>query len=120
MENNRRIQRVEKEIREVVSSFVVMRMASYLEGLVSVTRVIVSKDLRTAKVLVYCEDAKTMKENVEILNQNAYAVQSEISSQIRMKYCPKIIFIADDKYEEALRVQKALRELEDERKSSKT
>lgn len=120
MENNRRIQRVEKEIRELVSSFIVVDMAGLLEGIASVTRVIVSKDLRTAKVLVYSEDPKIMKINVDSLNAEAYRVQAKINIQIRMKYCPKVIFIADDKYDDAMRVERALKLLEDERKSTKT
>ncbi len=112
-----RIQRVEKEIKEIVSGYIVYQLAGVIDGFITITRVICSRDLKTAKVLVHSFDGEDFaKKNVEILQKRAYDIQNEINSQLRMKYCPRILFFVDDKYEEALRVQEELRRLEMERR----
>ena len=111
-----RIQRVEKEIKEIVSGYIVYQLAG-VDGFITITRVICSRDLKTAKVLVHSFDGEDFaKKNVEILQKSAYDIQNEINRQLRMKYCPRILFFVDDKYEEALRVQEELRRLEMERR----
>lgn len=117
MENNRRVQRVEKELREIISGYMVFKMSGLLEGFPSLTRVIVSKDLRTVKALIYCQDLEDMHSNVDILNDEAHSIQSEINKQIRMKYCPKVKFIADTKYDDALKVHKELKKIADDDES---
>lgn len=111
-----RVQRVEKEIREIASSYIVYNLGSELEGFATLTRVICSRDLKTAKILVHTfEGVAQAQKNVLVLKEHAGDIQREINSQLRMKYCPRIQFHVDDKYEEALRVQEELRRLELER-----
>ncbi len=110
-----RVQRVEKEIREIVSKFVVTEVPE-ITGIISVSRVIVSRDLRKAKVLIHnLEGIETARSNVEVLERYAYAIQKNIGLQIRMRYCPKIEFYADEKYDDVLKVQNVLHDLEVER-----
>lgn len=51
-EKSHRVQRVEREIREVVGSYLISGFKGGLPGLVSLTRVICTKDFRNAKILV--------------------------------------------------------------------
>ena len=115
---NRRILRVERELRELISSYMVYQLGSEVDGIAAITRVIVSRDLRTAKALVHNQQGNEVAEkNVQTLQGRAPQIQSYINSQLRMKYVPKIKFFVDDKFEDAMRVQEALRQLELERKS---
>ncbi len=111
-----RVQRVEKEIREIASQYVVYNLSAELDGFVTLTRVICSRDLKTAKILVHTfEGVEKTQTSIKVLKNHAGDIQKEINSQLRMKYCPRIQFFVDDKYEEALRVQEELRKLELER-----
>lgn len=114
-----RIQRVEKELKDLISSFMVVQLGSEIEGIGSITRVIVAKDLRSARVLVYNQGGEELsKQNVSVLQANAHPINQYINSQIRMKYIPKLKFYFDDKFEEAMRVQMKLRTMELERLES--
>lgn len=129
---SRRIPRVEKEIREVVGSYLIRGFRGELPGLVSVSRVIVSKDLRTAKVLVTLLDAAAgpvesdaaekalaarQRKTVDELQAHAHEIQSEINRHLQMKYCPKVTFFYDHGLEHALHVENVLRNLERARQS---
>lgn len=118
-EGNRRIQRVEKELRDLISSFMVIQLGGEIEGIASITRVMMAKDLRSARVLVYNQGGeKVAKQNVEILQAHAHQINQYINSQVRMKYSPKIKFFVDTKFDEAMKVQIELRKLELERKNN--
>ncbi len=108
----RRVLRVEKEIREVVAAYIISGFSAELQGLVSVSRVIASKDLRTAKVLVSIMGTPLeQKESMAFLQKNARHFQSEINRQLRMKYCPRVSFLLDDSLEHVMKVEKILHEI---------
>lgn len=124
--DGRRVQRVEKEIREVIGQYLIRGFRGELPGIVSVSRVIASKDLRTAKVLVTLlvpatvaspneEDEKKTRvahdQTVDVLQAHAHQFQDEVNRCLKMKHCPRITFLYDDGFEHALRVESILRDL---------
>lgn len=121
-----RIQRVEREIREVIGSYLITGFKGELPGIVSVSRVIVSRDLRNAKVLITVMgygandgDPKALKkiqdEALSELKAHAPAVQSEVNRRLRMKYCPKLTFLYDEGFDNVMKVEKILRDLGEQR-----
>ncbi len=116
---NKRVQRVEKELRDIISSYMITRIGSEIEGLASITRVIVTRDLRSARVLVYNQSGeKVAKQNAEVLQSHAHQINQQVNDQIRMKYTPKITFLVDTKFDEAMKVEEKLRLLELERRAN--
>ncbi len=124
--DGRRLQRVEKEIREVIGQYLIRGFRGELPGIVSASRVIVSRDLRTAKVLVTlmvpatvsnptAEDEKAQQlvhqQAVDALQEHAHEFQAELNRCLKMKHCPRITFFYDDGFEHALRVESILRDL---------
>jgi len=96
-EKSRRVQKVEKELRQIVSSYLVKQQSGSSSNLVTVTNISVSPDLRNAKVYVAVVGQETMPEGVlEDTQSHAYRIQQEISKSLRMKFCPKIVFYADE------------------------
>jgi ribosome-binding factor A len=93
MSENRRVQRVEKELREIVASFVIRHFTS---DLLNITQVRVTKDLRGAKVFVSAlgKSAVEVHKLAELQDQ-AHEMQREISKKLHMKYCPKLEFVND-------------------------
>lgn len=118
-EEGRRTSRVEREMRQVIANYLTTSFRGDMPGFVSVTRVIVSKDLRQSKVLFTVLPKDGEPENwrtfhktcVMELQNHAGEVQAEVNSRLRMKYCPRITFIYDEGFDNALRVDNILREL---------
>ncbi len=75
---NHRQARVEKELREVVGTYLLSGFRGDLPGIISVTRVIVTGDLRQAKVFVRSmslSEECNRKEVVGELQAHAYEIQ---------------------------------------------
>lgn len=94
MSDGRRIQRVEKELREIVASFVIRH---FTKDLLNITQVRVTKDLRGAKVYVSALGKESVPEaTLEELQEQASEIQREVTKHLRMKYCPRLEFINDE------------------------
>lgn len=94
MSDGRRIQRVEKELREIVAGFVIRH---FTKDLLNITQVRVTKDLRGAKVYVSALGKDSVsKETLEDLQDQASEMQREVMKHLRMKYCPRLQFVNDE------------------------
>ena len=112
MAANRRLQRVEKEIYQIVSEYLITGLKVPLDGMVSVSRVSISSDFKAGKVFVTkIIDGPDMDKNVEILNEWAPYFQKEIDKKLRMKFCPKLKFVNDTGYDNTFVVEKILNDI---------
>jgi ribosome-binding factor A len=119
--------RVERELREVIGTYLIRGFRGELPGFITVTRIIVSGDLRQAKVLVTAmptgeneelkgRDPKAFyKATADALQAQAYDVQEEVNRQLKMKNCPRLTFIYDDGFDNAMKVENVLRQLKNQR-----
>ena len=115
--DGRRVARVEREVQQTIAQFLISGFKSPLPGLVTVARVQMPGDLRTAKVYIsVLGDPQHLDETVELLQERAFEVQSYLGKQLKMRYCPKLQFFADSNTEQILKVERILQDLEVERK----
>ncbi len=118
MGDGRRKMRVEKEVQELVSSFIIRQLRNDLPGLVTVTRVQMPADFRNAQIFVTyfspvegeTESAK-MIDAAEVLQNWATDIQDEIGRVLKMRYCPKLTFFNDETTEKILKIEKIISEL---------
>lgn len=109
---SRRVLRVEKELREIVGLHLLGGFHGELEGIVTISRVQVTSDLRGARIYVtVIADEDAQYASVSVLNKYAYEVQKEIAKALPIRYCPKVKFYLDTTLEKVLVVEKILREL---------
>lgn len=112
MSEGRRIQKVEKEVRQVIANYLVGPFKGPLRGIVSVSRVVVSKDLRNAKVYVSVFGSDEDREvSLEGLQEYSGDIQKEISRRLVMKFCPKLKFFLDDGMDKVMKVDSILHDL---------
>lgn len=110
--DNRRVQRVEKELQHIVANYLIRGFKGKLYGLVSVSRVESNPKLRTAKVFVSVmgsDDDK--KKSIEALQENAYFIQKEVNHALKMKFVPRVSIVLDEGLERLMKVETALREI---------
>lgn len=120
-----RVQRVEREIREVIGTYLIRGFRGELPGTVSVSRVIASKDLKTAKVFVTLmtkdsvvtePSATAKKAAIKELQAHAHEIQAEVNRRLQMKHCPRLGFFYDEGLGHALKVESILRDIEKSRR----
>jgi ribosome-binding factor A len=111
----KRLVRVNELIKQEVAAalYRVINDREFDLSAVSVTHVITSSDLRTARVLISIRDH--VKQRTAILGQlqhHSAAIQSLLSRHVILKYTPKLKFELDESVELGDRVLKIISEME--------
>ena len=112
--DGRRKIRVEKEVQELISNFILRQLKNDLPGLITVTRVQMPADFRHATVFVtyFSVNEDDYKVDVaEVLQSWARDMQDEIAHVLKMRYCPKLTFKNDETTEKILKIEKILAEI---------
>jgi len=115
--DNRRADRVAEAIREQVATFLTEGVKDpRIVGLVTVTGVDVTQDLRYAKVFVSVlgsdvERAKTF----EGLQSLAPHLRSRLAKSLRLRFAPELEFRHDPSIEHAARIETLLAQLREQR-----
>ncbi|MCB0385249.1 MAG: 30S ribosome-binding factor RbfA [Bdellovibrionales bacterium] len=109
---NRRILRVEKELRQLVAGYLTTGLKEPLMGLASVTRVQVSPDLRHSKVFVsIIGKVEDRDEDWSLLEEQLPEIQRHVGRHLKMKYTPKVQMILDTSGEYADKIERMLAEV---------
>lgn len=107
-----RTDRIEEEIKKVVSKLINQGLKDpRLTGLISVTKVEVTKDLKYCKVFVSMLGSKDQAAAMEALKSSAGYVRREIGANIRMFATPEVKFELDDSMEYGAHIQNIINEL---------
>jgi ribosome-binding factor A len=81
-----------------------------LEGhLITVPEVRMSPDLRLATIYVMPLGGKDIEQVLEALERNKRFLRGEIARHVNLKFAPDIRFHADERFDEAERIEKLLR-----------
>ncbi len=110
--NQNRMSRVDEELKKEISNIITYDLKDpNITGLISVTKVKVSGDLKYAKVYVSMLNAKDNKQVLAALKKSAGFVRTEIAKRINLRTTPEIIFIFDDSIEYGSRIDTILKEV---------
>lgn len=111
--DGRRIERVQKEVAQVLSRFLMGTFKGDLPGIVTVTRVMMPADLRNARVQVAILNG-TPEQNelaAEMLQERAVEMQHYLAKQLPLRYTPKLQFFADNSLEKVLKIDRILHDI---------
>jgi len=102
--NEKRINRISEEVKKVVSDLLFREIKDpRISGLPSVNRVVVTKDLNTAKIYISVLGSDEEKANTIKGLENAKGfIRNEIGKRISLRHVPEPVFYLDKSIEEAL------------------
>ena len=107
-----RTDRIEEEIKKVVSKLIDQGLKDpRLTGLISVTKVEVTKDLKYCKIFVSMLGSKDEAAAMEALKSSAGFVRREVGAKVRMFATPEIKFELDTSMEYGAHIQNIINEL---------
>jgi len=110
-----RLVRVNELLRmEIAESlFRIMTEANFDLSAVSITHVVTSRDLRSARVLVSIRDHEDQRDTMlNMLRRHRAEIQSRISKNVILKYTPRLTFELDTSVEQGDRVLDLLAHLD--------
>lgn len=110
MTGERRRERLKELFKEELSKILDRELEFPDEGLVTITRVVISPDKHYAVVLVSILGTEAEKV-MEILEKNVYNVQQFLNRRVRMRPVPKISFALDEGEAEREKIERSLAEL---------
>ena len=107
-----RIQRIATLIKKEVAEMLIREVKDPRIGMVTITGVAVSKDLRIAHIYYSALGSeKQIQDSVIGLRQAAKFIQREIGRRIRLRYTPAIDFQFDHSLEYGSHIDKILQDL---------
>lgn len=88
-----RARRVERELFETLSNFLLHNVGGSLPSYASITAVDVTPDLRNAKVFFrLVGEAKMIEATKDILGRERGLFQKQVARELKMKFCPVLRF----------------------------
>jgi ribosome-binding factor A len=117
MADSRRVDRVAEAIREAVATFLADGAKDpRIVGLVTVTGVDVTQDLRHAKVYVSVLGSDAEKQStLEGLQSAATHLRSRLGRSLRLRFAPELTFHSDASVARAARIETLLEQIRDGR-----
>ena len=110
--NSNRMNKIDEELKKEISNIISLELKNpHLTGLISVSKVKTTPDLKYARVFVTMINEKSKKENLSILKQSSGYIRSAIAKKINLRYTPELVFEFDDSIEYGSRIDEILSNL---------
>ena len=110
--SSNRIDKVNEELKREIGIIIDQKLKNTnITGLVSVTKVKVSPDLKTARVYISILNAKSKKNTFEGIQKAAGFIRTELAQKVNLRYTPSLIFEIDDSIEYGDRIENILKEI---------
>ena len=77
---------------------------------ITVTEVRMSPDLKTAKAFVLPLGGKNSQEIIEKLKEFSFIIRKVLSKKITMKFLPKILFVKDESFDYAEKIENLIKQ----------
>ena len=110
--NNNRIGRIDEEYRKELSQIIGYELKNpNITGMISVTKVKVTPDLKYAKIYVSIMNSKNIKETMDGLKKSSGFIRSELAKRINLRNTPELTFEIDDSIEYGAHIDAIINEL---------
>ena len=110
--NNNRMGRIDEEYRKELSQIISYDLKNpNVTGMISVTKVKATTDLKYAKVYVSILNSKNIKETMDGLKKSSGFIRSELAKRINLRNTPELIFEIDDSIEYGAKIDSILKEI---------
>lgn len=108
-----RIVRINDDIKRELSELIPTLKDPRVRGLISITRVDTTADLRYCKVYVSALDKRDVKDLIRGLKSAAGFLRRELAKRMTLRYTPELIFTPDDSIDQGNRIIGMLGKLKD-------
>lgn len=110
--NENRLNRINEELRKEISQIISFELKNPdATGLISVTKVKVTPDLKYAKVYVSLLNSKNEDKTIEALKASSGFIRSLIAKRVNLRITPELVFEKDDSMEYGMKIDSILKDL---------
>ena len=106
------MQKVDEEFKRELSKIIDQDLKNpNITGLISVTKVKTSSDLKSARVYISIINSKSKKNTLEGIKNAAGYIRSEIAKRVNLRYTPELNFVIDDSMEYGDKIENILKQI---------
>ena len=110
--NTNRMEKVDEEFRREIGRIIDQDLKNTnITGLISVTKVKVSPDLKSARVYISILNSKSKKNTLDGLNKATGFIRTELARRINLRYTPSLVFELDESMEYGARIESILNDI---------
>ena len=110
--NSNRMDKINEELKKELSVIIDNNLKNpHITGIISVTKVKTSPDLRYARVYISLLNCKNVKETLDGLKSASGFMRSELARRINLRYTPELRFEIDDSMEYGAKIENILKEI---------
>lgn len=107
-----RLDKINEELKREISNIINYEVKnSNVTGMISVTKVKVSPDLRFARVWVSMINSKNVKNTLAGLKSASGFIRSKIAERINLRVTPELVFELDDSLVYGEKIENILKEI---------
>ena len=115
MKNTNRLGRINEELKKEISQVINYELKNPdVTGMISVTKVKVTPDLKYAKVYVSVLNSKNLNKTLDGLKDSAGFIRSRVAKSVNLRITPELVFEYDDSIEYGERIDSILKNLKKE------
>ena len=108
-ENQTRLGRIEEQYRKEMSQIISYELKNpNVTGLISVTKVKVTNDLKYCTAYVSILNSKNIKDTLAGLKKSSGYIRSELARRVNLRNTPEIVFELDDSLEYGAKIDSIL------------
>jgi len=110
--NSNRMDKINEELKKELSIIIDNNLKNpHITGMISVTKVKTSPDLRYARVYISLLNCKNVKETMDGLKSASGFMRTELARRVNLRYTPELRFEIDDSMEYGARIENILKEI---------
>lgn len=111
--NSNRMNKINEELKKEISQIISYNLKdpNLKGGLITVTKVNTTPDLRIARVFVSMINIKNKKQALAILKKSSGYIRTELARSINLRITPEIIFEFDESIEYGAKIDEILKDI---------
>jgi ribosome-binding factor A len=114
-----RLEKISHLIKEEISLIFLYKLKDPALGLITVTDVKVSSDLKTAKIYISVLEIDKRNSTIEKINSINGLIRSQLAHRIKIKFVPELKFFIDDTLDYVEKINGLIKKIhEDDNKTS--
>ena len=118
--NEARLGRVNEELMKAISHIITYELKNPdVTGMISVTRVKVTPDLKYVKVYVSLLNSKSVEKTMQGLKESAGFMRTQVAKTVNLRITPELVFEYDDYIENGEKINNILKQISQKDKELK-
>lgn len=107
-----RLERINDDIKKELAAMIPTLKDPRVHGMISITRVDTTADLRYCKIYVSALEKDHMKDIIKGLKSASGYLRRELGRRVQLRYTPELTFLADDSIDRGARLIQLMEELD--------